>query len=241
MCWRGSSPRCGRRSRPRAGPSRSSSATRSWLRSASPPHTRTTPRARCARRFGCSAGSATLNHELAAAHGVELGLRIGVNTGEVLAATAPQAGRGDGDRRRRQRRRPAAAGRRARPDPRRRTHGAAVRGFVLEPAAPPRSARQARPRSARCSSRASVTSRLAACRACARRWSGATASSSCWKPAPPRGRGGARAPRHDLRRPGRRQEPARRGVHGPGRRPRSCAAAACRTATASRTGRWPRS
>jgi class 3 adenylate cyclase len=35
---------------------------------------------------------ATLNLELAAAHGVELGMRIGVNTGEVLAATAPRAG-----------------------------------------------------------------------------------------------------------------------------------------------------
>ena len=33
-----------------------------------------------------------LNLELEAAHGVELGMRIGVNTGEVLAATAPRAG-----------------------------------------------------------------------------------------------------------------------------------------------------
>ena len=35
---------------------------------------------------------AVLNVELAAAHGIELGMRIGVNTGEVLAATAPRAG-----------------------------------------------------------------------------------------------------------------------------------------------------
>ena len=35
---------------------------------------------------------AALNVELKAAHGVELGMRVGVNTGEVLAATAPRSG-----------------------------------------------------------------------------------------------------------------------------------------------------
>src|SRR5450755_3650517 len=33
---------------------------------------------------------AALNVELASAHGVELGMRIGINTGDVLAATAPR-------------------------------------------------------------------------------------------------------------------------------------------------------
>jgi class 3 adenylate cyclase len=35
---------------------------------------------------------AALNDELGSVHGVKLGMRIGVNTGEVLAATAPRAG-----------------------------------------------------------------------------------------------------------------------------------------------------
>jgi class 3 adenylate cyclase/tetratricopeptide (TPR) repeat protein len=45
---------------------------------------------RAARRMGRRLGR--LNQELSSSHGVELSMRIGVNTGEVLAVTAPKAG-----------------------------------------------------------------------------------------------------------------------------------------------------
>ena len=77
-----------------------------------------------------------LNHELEAAHGIELGLRIGVNTGEVLAATAPRSGEamatGDAVNVAARLQQAAAPGQILVGD---RT-AAAVRGFVLEPAAP---------------------------------------------------------------------------------------------------------
>ena len=90
-----------------------------------------------------------LNHELEAAHGIELGLRIGVNTGEVLAATAPRSGEamatGDAVNVAARLQQAAAPGQILVGD---RT-AAAVRGFVLEPASSPRCARKVQPRSTR--------------------------------------------------------------------------------------------
>ena len=88
---RRSSTRCARRSRRRAAPSRSSSATRSWPRSACRASTRTTLRAHSAPRSACGRGCA-LNVSLRERHAVTLELRIGVNTGEVLAALDPRPG-----------------------------------------------------------------------------------------------------------------------------------------------------
>ena len=86
-----------------------------------------------------------LNHELEAAHGIELGLRIGVNTARCSPAHSAQVGRGDGDRRRGQHGGPAPASRRARPDPRRRPHRG--RGARIRPRAggSPRCARKVHP------------------------------------------------------------------------------------------------
>ena len=54
------------------------------------------------------AGSTTSTRSSSRAHDVTLAIRIGVNTGEVLATTDPRPGRADGHRRRRERRRAAA-------------------------------------------------------------------------------------------------------------------------------------
>ena len=62
---------------------------------------RTTPSGRCVRPSGCRPRWRELNQRLLADHGIEFALRVGINTGEVLAG---QGRRGlHGDRRRRQR------------------------------------------------------------------------------------------------------------------------------------------
>jgi class 3 adenylate cyclase/tetratricopeptide (TPR) repeat protein len=77
-----------------------------------------------------------LNRELDATHGVELAMRVGVNTGDVLAATAPRSGEamatGDAVNVAARLQQAAEPGQILVGD---RT-AAAVRGFVLEPAAP---------------------------------------------------------------------------------------------------------
>ena len=97
------------------GRSRSSSATRSWRSSASRSCTRTTPSARSGPRSPCSAPLDEVNPGCSRDDDdVTWRMRIGVNTGEVLADAGRRARRGDGDRRRRQRRRATAGGGRAR-------------------------------------------------------------------------------------------------------------------------------
>ena len=91
---------------------RSSSATRSWPSSAIPQSARGRSRsARCARRSRRTTGSRASPTDRRAATALDVGLRIGVNTGEVVARPRGRgARRADGQRRRGERRRAAAAG-----------------------------------------------------------------------------------------------------------------------------------
>ena len=76
MRRRGRGPRRHRHAAARGRRARPSSARRAWPR--------TTPSAPCARRSGCSAPSASSPHEQVGAVG-QTGLRVAVNTGEVVA------------------------------------------------------------------------------------------------------------------------------------------------------------
>ena len=102
-----------------AAPSRSSSATPSWRSSARRWPTRTIPSARSARRSRSATAIDRLNEQ---EPGLDLHVRIAVNTGEALVALGARAGRGRGNglRRRRQHGRAPPVRRTRRRHPRRR-------------------------------------------------------------------------------------------------------------------------
>ena len=78
--------RCARRSRPKGHGREVHRRRGDGGRSACRSRTRTTRRGRFARSRGCVAGSSELNGELERPHGVRLAMRIGVNTGDVVAS-----------------------------------------------------------------------------------------------------------------------------------------------------------
>ena len=187
-----------------------------------------------------------VNEELAAQHGVTLAIRIGVNTGEVLATTEPAPGEamvtGDVVN--------AAARLTVAAEP-----GTVVAGERTRARCPRLPVRGPGPRELKGKADPGRGRRLGGddrrrsnevCRGCVRRWSGAMPSSILRSAFRAVGGRSKAAPRHDLRRRGRREEPADRtsssqwseGLPDP---PLVFAGAACRTVTASRTGRWRRS
>ena len=124
--------RCERRSRAKAAPSRSSSATPSWPSSACPWRTRTTRRGRSAPRSECVVGSSELNLDLEQRYGVRLAMRTGVNTGDVVASRE-RASRGrDGHGRRGERGSAPRADGRRRADPGLRADGSLGPGLPLQ-------------------------------------------------------------------------------------------------------------
>ena len=188
-----------------------------------------------------------VNEELAAQHGVTLAIRIGVNTGEVLATTEPAPGEpmvtGDVVN--------AAARLQSLAEPGTVVAGErtrrAARGFRFEDLGLVELKGKARPGSRSIGSRRRRPSAPSeACRVSGPRWSAATpsstssAASSSASPAERRphlvtiygdaGVGKSRLTREFLR-----------WTEGCPPPDRACAVAACRTETASRTGRWRRS